>query len=457
MRPDSITNQPARLIANLEHFFAERAYLPQHAALILALFVLNTWTFEACDTTPYLSLESPVPQCGKTTVLSLLEAVVCTPRQATATSEAALFRVIEAFKPTLLIDEAEMLLGRGDRAEAIRAIANIGYKRGATVPRCIGEGTAIHVRDFHVFCPKVFAGIGGLRGALLDRCIVISMHKRPPEVRLKSAKYAPIRRAAIALRERLATYQAQARHSLAGLYADMPDEGYWPQLLDREGEIFEPLLLHARGAGPEMEARALEAALALSHRKQEIQADDQEFTLALELFDALEQQQQVTFAPADLVGLLSESEFWGARLSEKDDPKAKAAQIGMFIRRFRLRSRQRTRQGTRYETKDAMENLAAFASDKSATPATPATPATDADGSIAYGVTDRREALQPPQARPGAFGNGVADAGSPVAGGDPAPATHQVNGGAVAGVASVAGVANRKPAGFLPHDLVREL
>ncbi len=427
------------LVGELERFFAERAHLPLHSPLILALFTLNTWTFDACDTTPYLSLESPVPQCGKTTVLNLLEAVVHEPRQATATSEAALFRIIEARNPTLLIDEAETLMGRGERAESIRAIANVGYKRGATVPRCVGEGAETQVHDFHVYCPKVFASIGGLRDALLDRCIVVSMSKRPPNVRLKSARHTAVRRAAEPLRERLEAYQIQERDSLVLLHESAPDEGYWLELSDREAEIFEPLLAQARRAGPEIEKRALEAAFALSRRKQEIQAEDQEYSLARELLEALEEHGQDKFAPGDLVPHLSEAEVWGARLSEKSEDKAKAVQVGYFIRKLRLHSRERTRRGTRYATNEAIEKLRAIVPEK---PATSATPATESEKSTTYGVADRPGTLPPSLKAPATSGNGVAGAGSLIAGAESVPATPKarVNGGAVASVAGVAGL-----------------
>ncbi|PYV72712.1 MAG: hypothetical protein DMG96_25090, partial [Acidobacteria bacterium] len=56
----------AQLIRDLEKFFSERAHLPEGAALLLAFWVLNTWTYELFDTVPYLSLESAVPGCGTT-------------------------------------------------------------------------------------------------------------------------------------------------------------------------------------------------------------------------------------------------------------------------------------------------------------------------------------------------------------------------------------------------------
>lgn len=429
---------PAQLIADLEAFFSERAFLPSHAAHTLALCVMNTWVFDVFDTTPYLLLDSAVPQCGKTTVLRLLEAVVREPRQATATSEAALFRVIEALKPTLLIDEAEMLSGKGERAEAVVAIANAGYKRGASVPRCTGEG-GTEVKDFPVYCPKVFAAIGGLRGALLDRCIVIVMARRPAGVRLKPVKEKPLRRVAEGLRERLEAYALQAREPLAAAYESAPDEGYWPGLADREAELWEPLLLHARLAGPAAEARALEAALALSARKQQIQGDDLRFALARELLDALAQWGSDKFAPGDLLGTLENAETWGARLAEKHESKAKAAAVGQFIRTLRLQSRERTRAGTLYWTVEAVEKLQAITPEKTATSATPATaPGKSADSVVAGTAAP----LQPGASAtaPSAGRVAVADKTAAVADLPPESATApaHVNGRAVADVADVA-------------------
>lgn len=426
---------PAQLIGDLEVFFSDRAFLPPHAAQTLALCVMNTWVFDAFDTTPYFLLDSAVPQCGKTTVLRLLEAVVREPRQATSTSEAALFRMIEAFKPTLLIDEAEMLSGKGERAEAVTAIANVGYKRGASVPRCTGEG-GTEIKDFPVYCPKVFAAIGGLRGALLDRCIVIIMARRPAGVRLKPVKEKALRRVTGELRERLEAYALQEREALAAAYDSAPDEGYWPGLADREAELWEPLLLHARLAGPAAEARALEAALSLSARKQQIQGDDLRFALARELLDALAQWGGDKFAPGDLLGTLEEAEAWGARLAEKHESKAKAAAVGQFIRTLRLQSRERTRTGTLYLKAEAIEKLRAITPEKSATSATPATaPA----GSGGISVAAIRANVQRTGNASVRVPDNAADSGAvaaPVR--TPATPPAHVNGQAVADVADVA-------------------
>src|SRR5439155_9957490 len=160
------------LVAELEQFFSERSYLPERAALILALYTINTYTFECFDTVAFLLVESPVPQCGKTTVVERLVGSICARPQVSASlTEAALFRIIDQLRPTLIIDEAEKLERPSERSALIRAIAHAGYKKGGQVARC--EGDQHEVRFFNVYGPQVYAAVGGLSGALLDRCIVI--------------------------------------------------------------------------------------------------------------------------------------------------------------------------------------------------------------------------------------------------------------------------------------------
>jgi hypothetical protein len=248
---------PAELIKNLEKFFEERLHLPQGAALVLAHFVLNTRTFELFDTTPYICLESAVPRCGKSTTGTLIR--ILSHKGVTVTSvNEAIFRLIDKEHPTLCLDESEMLAGNSERAEAVRSILNEGYKGGGQVPRCVGEEH--EVRFFGVFCPKTIASIGGLKGALLDRCIVLHMERVPKGTKRKSTRLKSLMRDSQELIAQMNAYAVQYTRQLAQLYLDEPDEGYWPSITDREAELWGPLLMHAKLAGPEAEARLLAVA-----------------------------------------------------------------------------------------------------------------------------------------------------------------------------------------------------
>jgi putative DNA primase/helicase len=136
--PPAVTDEQAvsgaRLLASLEDWFRRHVVLPAGVPLVLSLWAINTYLFEVFDFCPYIALVSPVKRCGKTTVLKLLASVTRRPEFTVNISDAALFRSIEARRPTLLLDEAENL-ERG----SLRAILNAGFEQAATVPRCVGQ------------------------------------------------------------------------------------------------------------------------------------------------------------------------------------------------------------------------------------------------------------------------------------------------------------------------------
>jgi putative DNA primase/helicase len=86
-----------------------------------------------------------------------------------------LFRVIEAYKPTVLADEYDSWLKDN---EELRGLLNSGHRRGGQALRC--EGDDHQVRRFNVFGPAVLAGIGALPATLHDRSIVVRLERAKP-------------------------------------------------------------------------------------------------------------------------------------------------------------------------------------------------------------------------------------------------------------------------------------
>ena len=111
-----------QLVAAFERFVS----LPPGAPQALALWVVFTHTFDAWESSPRLALTSPVPGCGKTTVLSLLGQLVRRPLPTSNVTSAVVFRAIEQWQPTLLIDEADSFLADNDQ---LRGILNSGHAR----------------------------------------------------------------------------------------------------------------------------------------------------------------------------------------------------------------------------------------------------------------------------------------------------------------------------------------
>jgi hypothetical protein len=225
----------------------------------IALWVLNTYLFERYDSTPYLLIRSATKQSGKSRLLEVLALLVNRPWSAVEATEAVLFRKIEASTPTLLLDEIDAAFGKDSTmTEGLRAVLNAGYRRGATVPRCVGP--QYELRDFAVFCPKAFAGIGAsLPDTVMDRAIPIELRRRAPHERQPARFHQASARAELTpLQDRIRAWATAAGERLTGAEPELPDA-----LSDRQQDSWEPLSAVADLAGREWPERARAAAVEL--------------------------------------------------------------------------------------------------------------------------------------------------------------------------------------------------
>jgi putative DNA primase/helicase len=104
-----------------------------------ALWCLHTYVHDIAAVSPNLCLSSPEKRCGKTRNLQVLGCVVRRPLHTANVTTAELIRAIDAYGPTLLIDEADTIFGNGASAE-LRGILNAGlYRSTAFVLRCLGD------------------------------------------------------------------------------------------------------------------------------------------------------------------------------------------------------------------------------------------------------------------------------------------------------------------------------
>jgi hypothetical protein len=242
------------------HAFLKRFIVCSDAALVAGtLWAVHTHAFEAADVTPRLSIRSAEAESGKTRWLETLKMIVRKSRLAVSISDAALFRLVESERPTVLHDEIDAVFGPNARdREDLRGLLNAGYERGATVPRCVGEGSKLQVKEFQVFAPVALAGLGKLPYTLETRSIIIRMKPRTasePVSRLRRRKVQP---EADALRVRLETWAAEHVAELVGAEPDLPDA-----LSDRAQDIWEPLIAIADAVGDGWPERARTAATEL--------------------------------------------------------------------------------------------------------------------------------------------------------------------------------------------------
>jgi putative DNA primase/helicase len=155
--------------------------MPDGAAEIVALWAAHTHCFECFAVTPRLAITSPEKQCGKTTLLDILTCLVARPLSTANTSTAAVFRVIEVMRPTLLVDEADTFLKENDE---LRGVLNAGHRKGGAVIRTVGEDH--EPRQFSVWAPVAIAMIGRLPDTLHDRSTDCRLRRRKPSERVQS-------------------------------------------------------------------------------------------------------------------------------------------------------------------------------------------------------------------------------------------------------------------------------
>jgi putative DNA primase/helicase len=252
-RPEPVDGDA--LLDELRNHFKRYGVVPEEADVALPLWVLHTWVFQCFDITPYLAITSPTPRCGKTVLMMLLYWLCCRAKKSDSMSRAALYRSVDADKPTLILDEVNWIGGLDDeRANII----NGGFERNGHAETCEGEGAAIKPRLWSTFCPKAFGLIGRLTPTLMDRSIEIAMRRKT--------------RAEIVERLRRGdnNEHAEFRQKCRRWAEDNIDalkaapEMVAADLNDRAVDCWEPLLIVAKQAGGEWLGRALYAAKVLS-------------------------------------------------------------------------------------------------------------------------------------------------------------------------------------------------
>jgi Protein of unknown function (DUF3631) len=165
----------------------EYVVLPSdHEAAAIALWVAQTHLIVAFDVVMFLHIFSPEPESGKTRLLEVVSKLVRAPWLVSRPTAATLFRMIELRQPTLLWDEIDRVFSvkQVDASTAdLQAVVNSGHKRGAAVPRCVGEGKNLTVKDFPVFTSMAFAGINQLKlpDTVRSRSIPIALRRRAPD------------------------------------------------------------------------------------------------------------------------------------------------------------------------------------------------------------------------------------------------------------------------------------
>jgi hypothetical protein len=165
------------LLDEIANIFCRFIILPLDEIKAIALWILHTYAVEATSICPILIVKSAEKRCGKTLLLELLLNLVFRPLPASNITSPSLFRAIEKYKPTLLLDEADTFLPNNDE---LKGIINSGYRSSSSyVVRTIGEDFEPAI--FNTFGPKAIAQIEMPQETIVDRGIVIEMRRKKPD------------------------------------------------------------------------------------------------------------------------------------------------------------------------------------------------------------------------------------------------------------------------------------
>ena len=144
---------------------------------VLASWTINTWLHDFMETSPRLIFHATT-RSGKTRALSTLRELSYHGMSLDSPTQATMFRLIEAFHPSLFIDEYQDL--HQEAMPLIGSIFKSGFQKGGAVPRCDDDHEHT-VRFFSVYSP-IAIGLKNrsLMEDMLNRSITVTMLEKPP-------------------------------------------------------------------------------------------------------------------------------------------------------------------------------------------------------------------------------------------------------------------------------------
>lgn len=164
-----------QLVSEIESFICRYVDVSPLFQKIASYYVLFTWIYDSFNELPYLRVRADFGS-GKTRFLLIVGSLCYKPIFASGASTVSpLFRIIDSFRGTLILDECDFRLS-DERAEIVK-ILNNGNARGFPVLR--SEVTTTHEFNptaYSVFGPKIVATRGFFEDrALESRCLTEEM------------------------------------------------------------------------------------------------------------------------------------------------------------------------------------------------------------------------------------------------------------------------------------------
>jgi len=296
--PDPI--DPALLFDEILTTIRQFVVLNPEQAVAAALWVALTWFIDVVEYAPLAIINAPEKSCGKTLLLDVLGRMAYRPLPAANASPSALFRAVDLWKPTILIDEADTFFQ--DKTD-LHGMVNAGYRRGGSVLRSVPVGDTFEPRSFPVFSAKALAGIAlekHLPDTTMSRGIVFNLRRKLSHESVNRLRYAD-RDLFTGISEKLARFALDYSQQVGAACPALPDV-----LSDRDQDNWDGLLAVASCAGDEWLACAIAAALKLSGAGEQTASTSNE--LLADIQHVFESKREDKISTANLIRALCEDE-----------------------------------------------------------------------------------------------------------------------------------------------------
>lgn len=267
----------ARLATEIDAFIKSYLEMPLDSDyLILAMWVFHTFLIEKFNTTPILYFYG-VKETGKSRAGEVLSELAFRAQRLTSLTEATLFRSVELFKPTLIIDEIK-LMGKGGN-QGLADLMKTTYKRGLKVSRInLNKSGEDQIEYFDTFTPLVICTTESIPDIIESRCILFTMQKNsnPQIEKMIDKKWAND------LRERLTIFRANY------ITKELPEAQYIAR--GRLNEIMFPLYQSLLLVGPERKNEFID----IVKRIQKSKENEDGMSLEAEIVKAIDDEYRET-------------------------------------------------------------------------------------------------------------------------------------------------------------------
>ncbi len=285
----------------------------------LATWIVGTYFHPIFLTYPRLAFMGE-RETGKTKAETVISILSFNGLHRIAPTPAVLFRIVQAFRPTLCLDEIEGL-NKEDRQE-ILAIVNSGYKAGGAVDRVEGKATR-WIESYQVYSPMVLASIRGLNPTTEDRAIPL-VFQRGTQAELLNAEVDPADPRLAQIRGGLYRLLLTKAGQVREMYHDLPLPTW---LTARVRELWKPLLTIA-ALGDQEESLGLKDQLLVltkAHAEEREPLSEEAMALIAILEETLGMASAVEITPGDLCEKMEQA------LKVKD---VSAQRVGAILRRL---------------------------------------------------------------------------------------------------------------------------